>query len=182
MGQMENAVKLANEAIDLDPKRSSALALRARIERAQGKLDDAVCDYHRALESDPNNRQLLFETAEVYRQLNKPRRALAVLGTLRETYIPDEEPPQLFALEGSAYQALERNTEAIQAFTAVVQRAPSAEAWISLANVQQKAGLWDPAAASLAQAQSLAPNYPGLMQQLERIQYAKNTGLSPLQH
>jgi tetratricopeptide (TPR) repeat protein len=169
MGQVSNAKKLADEAIDLAPKQSSAWALRARIRRSQGELEDALSDYHRALESDPNNRQLLYESAEIYRQLNKPQRSLAMLGTLRETYVASEEPPQLYALEGAAYLAMGRHNEAIQSLSTVVQRAPSAEAWAALSNAQQKAGLWDNAAESIAQAQRISPQYPGLAEQSKQL-------------
>jgi tetratricopeptide (TPR) repeat protein len=175
LGQIQNAAKFADEAIDLYPTNGKAWALRAKTHRVQGELEAALNDYHHALTADPNNQQLLYETAEVYRMLNRPQRALAILGTLRETYVIGDEPPQLFALEGAAYVGMNRLPEAIQSLTIVTLRAPTAEAWAALALAQQKAGLWENAHQSLVQAEAIDPKFPGLQQQQQQLQIVRNS-------
>ncbi len=54
-------------------------ALRGRLDESSGEYEQALADFDRSLEFDHDDRQLLLETAELYRRLNRPQRALATL-------------------------------------------------------------------------------------------------------
>src|SRR5262249_12777699 len=110
------ARQVADDVLDLNPSDSRAWALRGRVEVAAGSFEHALADFHRALENAHDDRQLLLETAEVYRRVNRPQRALSTLTALCETYGPGEEPQQVLYLKGLALAALSRHDEAADAF------------------------------------------------------------------
>ena len=104
--QVASAGQTAERALDLDSKLPGAWAVRAGVRRAAGKPQEALADYLRALGYTPNDRAMLREVAELYRQLNQPERALQTLQNLTETYSPGEEPADCLYLTGLAYVAL----------------------------------------------------------------------------
>lgn len=156
MGQIVRARELAAEALDLSPQLASAWALRARANEAAGDPDLALADYHRALQGAGTDRALLLDSAELHRRMGHPRRALALLTSLRETYAKGEEPAQVLYLEGLALAALGRNEDAIDSYTAALSRdAPTAEILSVLANAQIAAGRSEEAQQTRRMAQSL---------------------------
>jgi tetratricopeptide (TPR) repeat protein len=148
----------------------AAWALRARIAVVDGQLDAALADFHRALEEQPADRALFFETAEVYRRLNRPQRALATLAMARESYQIGDEPAWLLYLEGLALAALDRHQDAIDAYLAAGKReAPTAELLAQLAQSQLKLGQMADAEQSVAHALSLDPRHAASMALAERL-------------
>ncbi len=171
MGRLNEALALANTAIDADPTLPSAWALRGRVEQIDGLPDAALADFHRALQYAPNDRRLLLETAELYRVLNRPQRALATLATLRETYPSGEEPARLIMLEGMAMAAQGRHADAIEAYTVATAREPaSAELLSQLAQAQLAIGRTTDAVRAVQQALAIEPAHPAgraIWQQIE---------------
>lgn len=165
-GRSQEAAELATQAIDLCPSCGGAWALRARARASLGQLNEAQPDFQQALRFQPADQKLLLELAELHRRMNRPERALATLGSLRETYPAGEEPPQLLVLEADAFAALQRWPQAVRARTQLAQRMPTPENWQMLAAVQQHAGQEQAAQLSLAEAQRLVAlgppthNYP----------------------
>ena len=92
---------------------------------ARGRDEDALADFHKALAIVPDDRQVLLATAEVYRRLNRPQRALATLGILGETYGPNQTPPNVLALEGIAQEALGRSVDAMESYRQAIARGGS---------------------------------------------------------
>ncbi len=171
-GRSVEAAELASQAIDICPNCGSGWALRARARASLGKLNEALPDFQQALRYQPSDQKLLLELAELHRRMNRPERALATLGSLRETYPAGEEPPQLLVLEADAFAALDRWPQAVRARTQLAEKMPSPENWQFLAAAQQRAGQEQAAQLSLAEAQRLvalgppaqnysAPNYSG---------------------
>ncbi|MDX1961966.1 MAG: tetratricopeptide repeat protein [Pirellulales bacterium] len=156
--QLAEAKQLADEAVDLCPQCVAAWTVRARANQASGQWESARADYERALQLSPRNPTLLLELADVHRQLNRPLRALAVLGTLRETYPPGEETSELLTREAAAYAALDRLPDAILAQRQAVERQPLPAAFEQLAAYQRAAGDEAGAVASLAQARHTPAN------------------------
>ena len=72
----------------------------------------ALADLHRAAGYDPANREVIGETAAVYRSVGQPQRALESMQTLAETYSPGEEPQQVLYWIGMDYMALHRYDDA----------------------------------------------------------------------
>ena len=89
---------------------------------ARGRAEEALADFHRALAIAPDDRDLLLDTAEVYRRLGRPQRALATLAILGESYGPNQTPPQVLVLEGLAQEALERPIDAVESYREAVAR------------------------------------------------------------
>lgn len=162
MGEASQAGKLIDRAIAADPGNFAVWALRGRLRHQAGELREALADYHRALGLKPDDRQSLLEVAEVYRQLNRPRRALATLQTLSETYPPGDESPQVLYLTGLAYSALGRYIDAIDALNQARTRGqPTPDLLYSLADAQFKAGQPGDARRTTAELLVLAPAHTG---------------------
>ena len=82
----------------------------------RGKPIDALADFQHSLAFQPDSREVLRETAEVYRQLDRPKRALATLAILEETYGPNQVPADVLALEGLAQESLGRRVDAVESY------------------------------------------------------------------
>ncbi len=163
-GRSAEAVELASQAIDICPACATGWALRARARASLGQLNESLPDFQQALRYQPTDQKLLLELAELHRRLNRPERALATLGSLRETYPAGEEPPQLLVLESDAFAALGRWPESVRARTQLAQKMPSPENWQALAAAQQHAGHENAAQLSLAEAERLAAWGPAQQQ------------------
>ncbi len=121
-GEFRLAKQSAEQAIDLNPKLPSSWAVRGRVMRVQGRTRQALADYHRALGYAPDDRQVLLDVAELYRELNRPQLALATLHSLADTYPSGEEPQQVLHLAGLAYRALGRHEDAAANLAAAAGR------------------------------------------------------------
>ena len=173
MGHVEQARQGAQCAIDLDPKHAGAWALQGRVNRASGETSQALADYHRALGLAPHDRAILLEIAELYRELNRPERALATLHTLSDTYSPGQEPPQALYFEGLAYEALERWDEAVESFSAARARErPTAEILFRLGRAEWFAGRPAQAAAAAREALAQDPGHQPSRELLDRAELA----------
>ena len=157
--QIGRARRIAEQAIDLNPKLSDAWAIRGRVMRAEGKLDRALADYHRALGYAPNSPEILLETAELYRRMGRPQRALESLQSLADTYPPGEEPPNVLHLKCLAFEALGR-------------RENGADAFYRLGQAEYLAGRMAEANAAAQRALLLQPDHPPSRELLGRLQLA----------
>lgn len=122
LGLLDDADRLSKEAVRMAPRSGSAWRLHGQVALARGRADEALADFHRALAATPDDRDALLETAELYRRLGKPQRALATLAILGDTYPPNQTPPQVLALEGLAQEALERHDDARDSYRRAVAR------------------------------------------------------------
>lgn len=172
MGQEQLARQSADRAIDLDPNLAEAWKVRAKIAQQKGQCEQALADYHRALGLAPEDREVKLAIAELYRRLNQPRRALAVLHSLTDSYSPGEEPAQVFRLEGMAYMALGRYEEAADSFSAAARAGGTAEDWYCLAEAQWRAGRFGGAAAAAQEALAIDPYHPASRELLDRLRVA----------
>ena len=160
MGQVDLARGSADQALDLAPKLSAASAIRGRVNRASGRLHEALADYHRALGSAPGDRAILLEIAELYRELDRPQRALATLHNLADRYSPGEEPQEVLYLQGLALSALGRYDDAVESLSPAVTRyQPTPEMLYRLAEAELHRGRTSEAAARATQALALDPGH-----------------------
>jgi tetratricopeptide (TPR) repeat protein len=174
MGRVEPARQSVELAIAQNPKLPSAWAIRGRIMHAEGNLPQALADYHRALGFLPDDRQVLSEIADVYRQLHQPQRSLETLQSLAETYAVGEEPQQVLFMLGLAYVALERYDDGITSLaTAAARDRPTPEILYRLGEAQWLAGRPGDATVSLQQALALAPQDQPSRQLLTQIEVAQ---------
>jgi tetratricopeptide (TPR) repeat protein len=179
LNALDKALHLADQALDLDPHEPRAWALRAHIEQTTGQFEQSLADFHRALEFNRDDRQLLYETAELYRQLNRPQRAMSTLTSLCDTYAPGEEPQQVLYLEGLSLSALGRNDDAVETFALALDRGPTTPELLSrLAEAQLAAGRQQDADQSLQRALAIDPNHPLSRALRERIDLASRPSTS----
>jgi tetratricopeptide (TPR) repeat protein len=122
LGLLDDADRLSREAVRVTPRSEKAWRLHGQVALARGRPEEALADYHRALAIAPDDRELILDTAEIYRRLGRPQRALATLAILGESYPPNQTPPQVLALEGMAQEALDRPTDAIESYRQAVAR------------------------------------------------------------
>ncbi len=174
VGELDQARESAQQALDLDPKLPSAWEIRGRVMQAAGQPQEALADFHRALGYAPQDRQILLEIAELYRQLNRPQQALATLHSLADTYSPGEEPQRVLCLMGLAYTALGRHENAVECLLAAAQRdSPTPEIFYRLAEAELLGGHSAAAAAAARQALDLQPGHLPSRQLLDRIHLAR---------
>jgi tetratricopeptide (TPR) repeat protein len=122
LGLLDDAERLANEAVASAPRSSEAWHLQGQVNLARGKPIDALADFQHSLAFQPDSREVLRETAEVYRQLDRPKRALATLAILEETYGPNQVPADVLALEGFAQESLGRRIDAVESYRAAISK------------------------------------------------------------
>lgn len=140
LGLFDEADRLAREAVRLAPRSAEAWHLQGRVSLARGQAEPALADFHRALAIAPENRSVLLDTAEAYRRLDRPQRALATLAVLGETYGPGETPAEVLVLEGLAQEALGRPADAVESYRRAVARGDApAEAAARLAALASSA-------------------------------------------
>ncbi len=173
-GQPELAWQDVERAIQLDPKLADAWAIRGGVRRALGQPREALTDDLRALGYAPNDRAILREIADLYRQLDQPDRSLQTLQTLAETYSLGEEPPEVFYDMGLAYMALGRFDDGAKNFSMAIARGkPVAEAYCQLGQAELLAGRPVTAAEATRQALALDPTHGPSRELLERIEVAQ---------
>ena len=122
LGLLDDADRLAGDAVAGAPRSADAWHLRGQVALARGRDEEALADFHRALAIAPDDRAVLFDTADVYRRLNRPQRALATLAILGETYGPNQTPANVLALEGMAQESLGRRIDALESYRAALAR------------------------------------------------------------
>jgi tetratricopeptide (TPR) repeat protein len=160
MGQTALARETAERAVDLAPRSPAAWAVRGQVMRAGGQTSQALADYQRALSLAPDDRTVALEVAELYRELNRPQRALAALSSLAASYPPGEEPGQILYLEGLALAEMGRHEDAVESFTrAIVRDRPTVEILYQLARAEMLAGRAGNAAAAAREALALDPRH-----------------------
>jgi tetratricopeptide (TPR) repeat protein len=179
-GELEPARRSAQQALDLDPKLAAAWAIRGRVMLAGGQPQEALADFLRALGYAPEDRQILLEVAELYRQLNWPQRALATLQSLADTYSPGEEPQQVLYLTGLAYTALGRYDDAVESLAAATAvGAPTPEILSGLAEAELLAGHPAEAEAAAEHALLIQPRHPASLELLDRLRVARQPDAPP---
>ena len=148
IGLLEDADRLARDAVRMAPRSADAWHLRGQVALARGQAEPALADLHRALAIAPDDRGVLLDTAEAYRRLGRPHRALATLAILGEQYGPNQTPADVLALEGMAQEALGRTTDAVESYRRAVARGDNGRARERLLALEAGAG---PAAAVAAE-------------------------------
>jgi tetratricopeptide (TPR) repeat protein len=152
LGLLDDADRLAREAVRSTPRSDQAWRLHAQVALARGRPEDSLADLHRALALAPDDRELILETAEVYRRLGRPQRALATLAILGESYPPNQTPPQVLALEGMAQEALDRPADALESYRQAVSRGlASPDIAARLADLENRAAQQRPETAVAAE-------------------------------
>lgn len=122
LGLLDDADSMAAQAVALAPRSANAWQLHGQVALARGRPEEALADFQRSLALEPDNKTVLLDTAEVYRRLNRPRRALSTLAVLEEQYGIDGPPSNVLALQGLAQEALGRPEDALDCYRRAMAR------------------------------------------------------------
>ena len=173
LGRKDEAGNLADQAIGLNPRLSAAWSLRGQVAELNGLMDEALADLNRALQYQHDDKRALFLVAELYRRQGRPDRALSTLESLRDCYVPGDEPQQVLVLEGLAFAALRRYDDAADVYNVALSRDPqSLELLDRLADAQIPGGRPRDAAITVNQALAIDPNHGPTRALAERIDLA----------
>jgi tetratricopeptide (TPR) repeat protein len=141
LGLFDDAERLSGTAVRLAPLSASAWHLRGQLALARGQPEVALADLHKALAIEPDDRDVLLDTAESYRLLGRPQRALATLAILGESYGPNQVPGRILLLEGIAQESLGREADAIDSYRRAAARGDAPpEAGVRLAALEARRG------------------------------------------
>lgn len=122
LGLLDDAERLAAEAVRLAPRSADSWRLHGRVAMARGQFDAAVADFHRALALAGDDRDLLADTARAYLALGRPRRALSTLAIVAEDAGPDGLPADLLVVEARAQEAIGHPAEAAAAWRRAIAK------------------------------------------------------------
>jgi tetratricopeptide (TPR) repeat protein len=192
MGRLDEAEHNVDLVLSRNLKLAAAWRVRGRVLRcrgdrllAAGNRDQArtvyfqaLADLHRAAGYDLGDRQVIGETAAVYRSLGQPQRALESMQSLVETYSPGEEPQQVLYWTGLDYMALRRYDDAVASLTTALSHGgrPSPELLYSLGEAQYHSGRSQEAATALERALVIDPQHAPSRRLLAEIQVAQQGG------
>jgi tetratricopeptide (TPR) repeat protein len=170
-GDFQQASQLAERVILSGRQLASAYRLRGDVRDRQGKSDEALADYHRALGMQSQYPEVQMAIAAVYYRQGRPQRALSTLQALAGSYPSGEEPAEMLHWQGLACKALGRHEQAVVHLAQAEGRGlQSADLLYSLAEARYLAG--DPAAAQLTlqRAMELEPTHPDAQRLAASIQ------------
>jgi Flp pilus assembly protein TadD len=179
-GDLHQAGQLADRVVDSGRPLASAYRLRGDVRQRQGKLDDALADYHRALGIQSVYPEVQMAIAAVYYHVDRPQRALSTLQSLAGTYPSGEEPVEMLYLQGLACKSLGRHEQALKHLAQAEERGlQSAELLGNLAEARYLAG--DPVAAqaTLQRAMELEPSNPEVQRVAASMQQTPQVASRP---
>lgn len=136
VGRLEDASRQSTIAREANRDSAAVWALRGDCLLHQGRLDDALAAYHRALALQPDFVDVQLQAAEIYRSQGRFDRLLATLDRLQESVIGDRVPSRVDMLRGIAMRELSRGQEAMRCFQhAAIKDPESAEPHLMIASV-----------------------------------------------
>jgi tetratricopeptide (TPR) repeat protein len=169
-GQLTEARRDAELAIDLEPKSPDAWMVRGRIMRQLGDNRQALADLHRALTYDPRNTAILHELARTYLATGEPDRAMANLHSVLDQHAPGDEPSQLLFEMGLAYAGMHRFDEAVDSYRHALERDQgNPEFLYYLSEAEMARGQTGEARIALEQAAARDPGNPRYQQLMARL-------------
>ncbi|HEX5105994.1 MAG TPA: tetratricopeptide repeat protein [Pirellulaceae bacterium] len=140
-GELQRAGQQADRAIAANSQLAAAWALRAQVEQAEGRREEALAKFHRALSLREQYPEVQLAIADIYAQDGRPQRALGTLQALAANYPPAQVPADVLIREGFALRDLGRFQDAAIALAQAAERGnASAELYYELARVQLRAG------------------------------------------
>jgi Flp pilus assembly protein TadD len=155
VGDVERAHQHAAAAIRGNPKSAAAWALQGDLRRRQDDNMGALAAYHRALSLQPGFPRVQLEVADLYLRQEHPRRALATLDRLAQSYPSDTVPGDVCYRQGIALLELKRYGEAVDRLATAMDRGVvTAEAYYHVGRAELLSGR--PASARWALQQALA--------------------------
>ncbi|MBO7725478.1 MAG: tetratricopeptide repeat protein [Thermoguttaceae bacterium] len=122
--QAASALHYADKMIELTPRRHKGWQLRAMVCQEIGKKDEALTDYHRALQLAPGDKDLIRSLAVLEGELGDDRAALAVWEELGRLYPSRDQPLDVLLGKAEACRHLGRGLQAADCYAAAIERNP----------------------------------------------------------
>jgi tetratricopeptide (TPR) repeat protein len=111
-GNWDDAFEQAELAISFNRQHAEAWALKGKVLRQQGRKEDALDCYQRALIHNPTNSEARVALAGIYQELGRPQRALATLDQLADSRPTEDIPARAWLLKGEALASLGEQVDA----------------------------------------------------------------------
>ncbi len=122
--QAAAALHYADKVIELTPRRHKGWQLRAMVCQQIGKKDEALTDYHRALQLAPNDKDLIKSLAILESERGDDRAALAVWEELGRFYPGQSQPAEVLCGKAEACRRLGRLRQAADCYAAAIEQNP----------------------------------------------------------
>lgn len=181
-GYVDRAWRQAEQAIQSNRQLACAWALRGDIHRQRGELNEALTAYHRSLSYEGQSPRIQLAVTAIYREQNRPQRALSTLEHLAENYAPGELPTELLVEQGLALKALGRYEDAADKLALAAHRPqPDPEILYHLGEARLLAGDLANARLAVAAALSIAPYHAACRDLHGRIDQQQQTFTASLE-
>ena len=154
-GQLEEAIALYGECVELAPHRAETYYKRANALNSLGRLEPALADYERAISFNPSYIYAFCNRGSVLERLERPDEALASYDRALEL---DPKDALTHYNRGSVLKDLKRYEEALASLeVAIGLNANHAEAHVNRGSVLQELRRYEAAMASFERALALNP-------------------------
>ena len=152
------ASRFVKKAISLDPNNSDAYLVLSILNMAKGQHDQAIAAGEMAVSLNPNGADAYCQLAFALYMADRPSEAIELFKkAIRLNPIP---PGYYYVNLGTAYRALGRYEEALEAFLKTIQREPNDFfAHLYLASIYSLLGREEDARAEAAEVLRLDPNF-----------------------
>ena len=159
-GDIEKATQRATAATKANRHLASARALQGDIFSRQERYEEALACYHRALSYQPHYPRVQLASANIYRRLGRPQRALGTMQWLADRYPPGDAPRDVMHMQGLALHDLGRFEDATACLTQARLRGPAnADLLFDLSVAQLAAGRPTDARLTLDEALAMDPSH-----------------------
>jgi tetratricopeptide (TPR) repeat protein len=175
LGKGDDALKLAQEAVDDDPRTPGALFVLAEVLRGRGDLPRAVSELRRAQALD-GSPEVQLEYGRVLASLGRDDEAMTALGEARDIPEAGIERGRIHLRRGNLDQAVAELT------TATLKLATNADAFLLLGQAQDRLGQSDKAEAAFKVAARLAPALGEVRYRLGRLLLDRGAAGAALPH
>ena len=153
---VEQAEKMAGEALEKQPDNIEALVLKAGVQSAKNDGDGAIATIEKALQLSPDDTQAILMQGSIYAKLNKLDDAISLLKTAIEKH-PDNT--QFLSMLGGFYVSKQQLPEAEAALSDIIRVEPNnVQHYKSLALFQVATKQVDKAEATLRDAVQKLPD------------------------
>ena len=135
-GNLDEAYRLAGQALELNRRMAGAWALLADVEKSREESTAALSHYQRSLAIRPHSLGVQLAMADVYRSRQQHDRCLATLRVAASQYSRREIPRDVMVQTARALESLARHGEAVSTLREAARRFPAdAEIAVELARL-----------------------------------------------
>ena len=121
-GDYARARENADAALRTRRDDPTAWALKADVHRCSGQTEDAICCYQRAMVYRPEWPEVQVTVADLYRQSQRPQRALATLDRLADQRSENQVPPRAYLVRSQTLDDMGEREAAIMCLRSAAAR------------------------------------------------------------